>query len=70
MEKPISVKINELCEGMADLLNKSDIPFYIIVPYMDSMLAQVKQAAVHQKIMEKKEYEEYLKSQKEGKSDV
>lgn len=70
MDKPISIKINELCEGMADLLNKSEIPFYIVVPYMESMLAQVKQVAEQQKKIELKEYQEYLKAQKEGELDV
>lgn len=60
MEKPISVKIEEFCNGMAALLNNAELPFYILEPYVMNTCKQVSEAAEKQRRSEKMQYQNYL----------
>jgi hypothetical protein len=60
MEKPISVKIEEFCNGIAALLNNAELPFYILEPYVMNTCKQVSEAAEKQRRSEKMQYQNYL----------
>lgn len=58
MNKPMSVKINNFCDGLAALLNEAELPFYVLEPYMKNALEEVHTAAEKQR---KIELEAYMK---------
>lgn len=67
MEKPLSVKIHDFCNNFSNLLNSSELPFYILEIYVEKGLMQVKQCADEQRQKELEQYHDFLK--KEGKNE-
>ena len=61
MNKPMSVKINDFCNGIANLINDSELPFYITEIYLKNALEETHKAAVKQRQQELSMYNEFLK---------
>ena len=63
MNKPITIKREELKECIMNTINCSGLPAFIIEPILQEFLIEVKNAAKRHYEHDLKEYEEYLQSQ-------
>lgn len=63
--KPMSVVRQELSEQLINDINNSGLPLFVVEYILQDMLATVRTAAKQQCEMEKKQYEQMLKTQKE-----
>lgn len=63
MDKPTSIRIKEFCQGVSETCNNSGLPFYILEIYMENALAQVRDAAQRQRILEQELYEKERKEE-------
>lgn len=61
MEKPITVKIDELINNIAHTINESGLPLWLVEQPIKDILAQVSEGAKNEKEHERKAYEESLK---------
>ena len=67
MNKPITVIREETKEKIADVINSSGLPAFIIEPILQEFLIETKNVAMRQYEHDKKQYELSLKSsEKEG----
>ena len=68
MNKPIVLVREEFKQNLADVINKSGLPPFVIEPIMQSYLEEVRIAAQNQLETEKTRYEQYLKAQADKES--
>ena len=64
MEKPITLIYEELKNNLADIINNSGLPAFIIEPVLQNYLNEVKNIEKKQYEYDKKEYEESLEKEK------
>lgn len=57
MEKPITIKIQELKENLAKLINESGLPSYIIEPIIKDFYQEIYKLNQAQFLKDKEEYE-------------
>ena len=65
MDKPISVLIDEYKKNFTDLLNNSQLPFWLLLMITEPFLTQMRQVADMQAKEEKEAYEASLKENNE-----
>ena len=65
MEKPISVIYEEFKEELANLINGSGLPAFMVEPVLQDYLSEIKMIKERQYQIEKARYEESLKTQVE-----
>jgi hypothetical protein len=62
MEKPYSVLRKEFLDDLVNMVNTTDLPFFVLEPILKDVYITVKNEAEKIYQLEKREYEEYLKS--------
>lgn len=70
MEKPLTVAREEFVEDLINLVNKSNLPMFIILDVLKSAVSEVQDAAKIQYEKEKKLYEEAKKIKEKTVQDV
>lgn len=63
MDKPQSVVYEELRSGIAQLINDSGLPAFMVEPIMRDFVMELRDIARNQYETEKSQYESYLASQ-------
>lgn len=63
MDKPQSVVFEELKQGIAQMINDSGLPAFMIEPMIRDFLMEIRDVAKSQYEYEKKQYDAYLASQ-------
>lgn len=69
MDKPISVLIDEYKKNFTDLLNNSQLPFWLILMITEPFLTQMRQVADMQAREEKEAYEASLNEETKGEEE-
>jgi hypothetical protein len=64
MEKPVSIKVQELKEELVDLINDSGLPAFIVEPIVKDIYEQIIQAKNQEYTKDKENYENSLKEEK------
>lgn len=62
MNKPITLKYEELKHGLADLINNSGLPAFVVESILKEFLLETKDVAKKQYELDKVKYEESLKT--------
>lgn len=70
MNKPITIVHEEVKNKIAEVINSSGLPAFVIEPILNDFLIEVKNIARHQYENDKKQYEMALKKEKEKADDV
>lgn len=58
MDKPLSLRLNELRQELAQVINSAQIPLYLVEPIIKEIAIEVSAAAKQQADAEKAKYEE------------
>lgn len=61
MEKPLSILRDDFIKNLADVINKSSLPAFIITPVLQTFLEEIKQIEKKQLNEDKIKYANYLK---------
>lgn len=61
MKKPLSILRDDFIKNLADVINKSSLPAFIITPILQTFLEEVKQIEKKQLNEDKIKYANYLK---------
>jgi hypothetical protein len=59
--KPVLVARQELADGIVELINKSELPLFVVQPLIENLAKSIQNAVQRQYEMEKQEYETSLK---------
>ena len=65
MNKPITVVREEIKAKIADVINTSGLPAFIIEPILQDFLVEVRNVAKHQYEYDKQQYELSIKNENE-----
>lgn len=65
IEKPIILQLEETRIEMVNLINKSDLPYFIVIPMLEDLLRQLRELNQKQYEEERRNYEEQLKEMEE-----
>lgn len=60
MEKPITMRIDELKNTLIGVINSSELPPFLLEPIIKNLYEEVRVVALQQKQAEKEEYEKSL----------
>ena len=69
MNKPITVAREETKEKIAEVINTSGLPAFVIEPILNDFLIEVRNVAKYQYEHDKQQYEMALKKEKDEKVD-
>lgn len=58
MDKPLSLRLNELRQTLAQTINSAQLPLYLVEPIVKEIAIEVSSAAQQQADAEKAKYEE------------
>ena len=67
MNKPITIVREEVKEQIANIINNSGLPAFVIEPILQEFLMEVKNIAIRQYEYDKQQYLAYLKDKEEKK---
>lgn len=57
MEKPISIRLDEMKTKMVDAINSTELPMYLVEGPLKELLSEVQTVAAQQKRKEREAYE-------------
>ena len=69
MNKPITIVREETKEQIANIINNSGLPAFVIEPILQEFLMEVKNVAMRQYEHDKQQYLAFLKNKEEEKKD-
>lgn len=69
MNKPITIVYEELKQDLANLINKSGLPAFVIEPMLQNYLNEIKTIAQKQYLADKEQYNEFLAIASENKEE-
>lgn len=64
MDKPITIQIEEIKDNLANILNNSNLPLFVIRYILKDLYSEVCNLYNQQVINDKTEYQNYINSQK------
>ena len=64
MEKPLNLKLKEIKEQIANIINQANLPAYILKPIVKEFYNQLEILEQQELIQAEKEYQNSLKKQK------
>ena len=67
MDKPITIVREEVKEQIANVINNSGLPAFVIEPILQEFLMEVKSVVIRQYEHDKQQYTAFLKSKEEKK---
>ena len=67
MNKPITVVREEIKDKIAEVINSSGLPAFVIEPILNDFLIEVKNVVKHQYEYDKQQYEMALKNENDKK---
>lgn len=67
MNKPITIVREETKEQIADVINNSGLPAFVIEPILQEFLTEVRNVAKRQYEYDKQQYDSFIKSKEEKK---
>lgn len=67
MNKPITIVREEVKEQIADIINNSGLPAFVIEPILQDFLMEVRNVAIRQYEYDKQQYNAFLKNNEEKK---
>lgn len=69
MNKPITIVREEIKDKIAEVINSSGLPAFVIEPILNDFLIEVRNIAKHQYEYDKQQYEMTLKKESDEKAD-
>lgn len=69
MNKPVSMIYEEFKQELADLINNSNLPVFVIEPILQNYLIEIKEVAKKQYYIDKAQYEKSLLEEAEVNND-
>lgn len=70
MEKPLNLRIEEIRNEIANIINEARLPAYILKPVIKDFYSQLENLERQELVQAQKDYEDSLKSKKESKTET
>lgn len=68
MEKPLNLKLKEIKEQIANIINQANLPAYILKPIVKEFYNQLEILEQQELIQAQKQYEKSLKDEKKAEN--
>lgn len=68
MEKPLNLRIEEVRNQMANVINEANLPAYILKPIIKDFYTQLQNLEQQELIQAQKQYEKSLKAEKSAEN--